>query len=49
MLEQIKTQHLAEKRVLIQEVVMLRQVTRMIVKQCKTLKVSGSKINSKEG
>lgn len=40
MLSHLKTQHQAEKRVLIQEAVMLRHVVKMIAKQCKVLKVS---------
>jgi hypothetical protein len=40
MLEQLKTQHEAEKRVLVQEIVLLKHVTRMAVKQCKAMKVS---------
>jgi hypothetical protein len=40
MLERVKTKHQAEKRVLAQEIVLLKHVTKMVVKQCKQMKVS---------
>lgn len=40
MLERVKTKHHAEKRVLAQEIILLKHVTKMAIKQCKQMKVS---------
>lgn len=48
MLERVKTKHQAEKMVLGQEIVMLKHVTKMIVKQCKQLRVSFSFMRNSE-